>query len=66
LHILVAVKAKSRNAETILSTAELDGIKGDEANLERLTSAGEVLVPVHHGWCINFFEEESSREGGGF
>jgi hypothetical protein len=66
LHIPVAVKAEFRNAETVLSTAELDGVKGDEANSECLTSAGEVLVPVHHGWCVNFFEEESSREGGGF
>ncbi len=50
LHIPVAVEAKSRNAETVLSMAELDGIKGDKANLERLASAGEALVPVHHGW----------------
>jgi hypothetical protein len=46
--------------------AELDGVKGDEANLERLASAGEALVLIHHGWCVKFFEEESSREGGGF
>jgi hypothetical protein len=66
LHIPVGVEAKSRNAETILSMAELDGVKGDKANSERLASAGEVLVPVHHGWCVKFFEEESSKEGGGF
>jgi hypothetical protein len=47
-------------------TAELDSIKGDEADAECLASACEAFVPVDGRWCIEFFEEETRGEGIGF
>ncbi len=62
LHIPVAIEAKAGNAEPVLSTAKLNSVENDKADAECLTCAGEALVPVHHGRCVEFFEEEPRGE----
>jgi hypothetical protein len=58
-HIVVAFKAKARDAKPFVLTSELDGVKRDEADAEGLACAGEAFVPVDNGRRIEFLEEET-------
>ena len=62
MHFPVTIESEARNAEPVLSTAKLDSVKRDEANAECLARACEALVPVYHGWCVEFVEEEPRGE----
>jgi hypothetical protein len=62
LYIPVTIKSEAGYAEPVLSTAKLNSVERDEANAERLACACEAFVPVHHGWRVEFFEEEPSGE----
>ncbi len=62
LHIQVMIRSETGNAEPVLSTAKLDSVERDVADAECLACACEALVPVYHGWCVEFFEEEPRGE----
>ena len=62
MHILVTIESEAGYAEPVLLTAKLDSVERDEADAERLACACEAFVPVHHGWRVEFFEEEPSGE----
>jgi hypothetical protein len=62
---MVAVDTKAWDAEAFLATAELNSVKQDKANAERLAGAGESFIPIDYGGCVNFFEEKTCGECGG-
>jgi hypothetical protein len=55
-HVIVLFKAETWDAKPFLPMFELNGVKGNKANAERLASVGETFVSVNDRRCINFFE----------
>jgi hypothetical protein len=64
-HILVALDAEAQDAEPFMATVELDCVKWDKANAERLTSAGKRFISVHNRRCVEFVKEEMGGESVG-
>jgi hypothetical protein len=53
------------DAEAFLAMAELDSVKWDKADAERLAGAGELFIPIDYGGRVKFFEEKTCGECGG-